>query len=507
MNAPLVLEIGNPYLKMAVFKPAIGATYLKDLATFNIANLSEDAIAKAITDFLKDFKVKTPQNIIISFSRHAVTLRNLRIPSANPSEIDDMIKLHVGRQVPYAKEEIVSGYRIIGKDTMGYSKVMLAIVHRESIRRTFRILERAGLYTDRVELSSDGVLSWLSRAIKVSDLKSPEAFIILDIDFNFTDFIVSTYENVLFSRVIAQGCEQLVDESKWPKFIGEMKQTIVISQGEEVAAKPSKIYIAGAVEKLKGLSSKIEIEFNLPVQVVEPLVNLPVAKEVVKKPADLFQNTSFSPLLGLGLGLDTVKKKINFVLPEAQIRKTLRERTKEVIFLGSSIMYLILVVCGIYLEKMHNRQTYLNLLSDRYKKIATEAEDLNEKVERIERIKSRLDTKSVAINYLYEISKLLPPEIVITSLSFQKDDKLDLKGVAAEMSDIFNFITTLESSVYFKDIQTRYTTRKKIKGKDVNEFELICPVKKGPPRREAGLPAGPAVIVAKNEEKRIGHAR
>jgi Tfp pilus assembly protein PilN len=306
------------------------------------------------------------------------------------------------------------------------------------------------------------------------NLKNPDPFVILDIDSNFTDFIVSSYENILFSRVMASGSEQLNDETKWQKFIGEMKQTLIISQGEEVLSKPSKIYLTGAVAKIKKIATLIETEFNLPVQIVEPLENMPVAKALAKDPEDVCDQVSFSPIFGLGL--DAVKKKINFVLPEAQIRKSLRERGKEMIMFASCAMYLILVICGVYMEKMHNRQVYFDLLKTRYQKIAKEADSLNEKVERIKRIKSKLDTKASAINYLYEVSKLLPSEIVINNMSFQKDDKVTLKGRTIEMSDVFKFISTLENSPYFKDIQTRYTTRKKLKGKDVTEFELICPV-------------------------------
>lgn len=463
-------------MKMAAFRSAIGTYYLKALSSVNASSFSEDDTARAIQDFLHGLSVKKPQNTIISFPRNSVTLRNLRIPSANPNEIDDMIKLHVGRQVPYAKEEIVSGYRIIGKDTMGYSKVMLAIVHRESIRKVFRILEKAGLYTDRVELSSDGALSWLCKAAKPADLKSGEAFIILDIDSAFTDFVVSTNENIVFSRVIALGADALSDESKWQKFIGEMKQTMVISQGEEILQKPTRVFVSGAVEKLRALSSKIEIEFNLPSQVVDPLINLPLAKEVEKKPAEIFESVSFSALLGLGL--DTLKKKINFVLPEAQIRRALRDRSREMIFLASGIMYVILIVCGIYLEKMNNRQAYLGMLNKRYEKIAGESEGLNEKMERIKRIKAKLDTRFSALNCLYEISKLMPPEIVLLNLNFQKDDKVSIKGQSREMSDVFKFITILEGSPLFKDVSTRYTTRKKLKDSDIIEFELSCPVEK-----------------------------
>jgi Tfp pilus assembly PilM family ATPase/Tfp pilus assembly protein PilN len=474
MNISLVLEIGNPWLKIVLFRGVLGTTHIKAMAAFNSPNAGEEALSGHIAGFLKEQGVKKPQTILICFSRNAVTLRNLRIPSSNTNEIDDMIKLHVGRQVPYAKEEIISGHRVIGKDNMGYAKVMLAIVHRESVRKIFRILEKAGLYSDRMELSSDGVLSWLTRALKVGENRSQEAFILLDIDGNFSDFIVSSYDNILFSRVITLGVEQLADEAKWPKFIGEMKQTMIISQGEEVVQKPSRIFVTGAGAALARLVRTIETELNLPVESVETLTHQPMAKDATFNPKDALRTTSFSALLGLGL--DAAKKKISFILPEAQIRKTLRERTREVIFFGTSAMYLMLAFCGIYFEKMHNKQSYSDVLAARYEKIASQAEDLSEKVARLQKIKSKLDTKSVALSYLYEISRLLPDEITVTSISFLKDDRLDIKGHAAQMSDIFKFVTTLENSPFFREVQSRYTTRKKVKGLDMNEFEIACPL-------------------------------
>lgn len=470
----LVIEIGNPWLKMALFKEGFGLSAIKGIAAVKMDVLSEEHIVSQIAEFLKKTNIKKPQNITVSFSRNAVTLRNLRIPSANPSEIDDMIKLHVGRQVSYAKEEIVNGYRITGSDSMGYSKVMLAVVHRESIRKIFRILESCGFYTDKVELSSDGILCWLCKVAKIPVLKPSEAFIVLDVDSNFTDFIVATCESILFSRVITLGSEQLGDEAGWTKFAGELKQSMVISQGEEVMHKPVKIFLTGSAGHIKGLCSKIELEFNLPVESVLPMTGMTAAKALVKEPAEIFERVSMSALFGLGL--DPLKKKINFVLPEAQIRKNLRERHHDLIFFGSAIMYLILVICGVYLEKMANRQSYLDLLKDNYQKVSLDAEGLNEKLERLRRIKSKLDLDSAVINFFCEISRLMPSEIVLKNFDFEKGKDVTIKGQAREMSDVFKLITILEESPYLKDIQSRYMTRKKIQGRDVNEFELICPV-------------------------------
>lgn len=473
MNTTVVLEIGNVWLKVVVFKTAIGAAHLRGVLAKDVSGLSDDLVGHEIAEFLRGLNVKKSQNLVICFSRHSVTLRNLRIPSVNPSEIDDMIKLHVGRQVPYAKEEIVDGYSLIGRDTMGYSKIMLAIVHRENIRKIFRVLEAAELYSDRIELSSEGVLSWFARAVKPGELKPEDAFLILDIDNSSTDFIVASSSMLLFSRTIASGAEQLRDQEKWPRFLGEMKQTMVISQGEEILQKPVRVYLVGVVGALQGLVSQIETEFNIPASVIQPLEGVAVGKDTAKTPSGVLEQLSFCSLFGLGLDLG--RRKINFVLPEAQIRKALRERVRDIILLGSGVMYFILVVCGIYLEKLHNRKAFLELLINRYKTIAVQAGGLDEEVERVKKIKSKLDTDSIVLNYLLEMSKLLPSEIVLINFSFQKDDKVTIKGQAREMSDIFKFITTLENSPYFKDVQTRYTTRKKIKGKDINEFELICP--------------------------------
>ncbi len=484
MTVTVVLEIGNPWLKVVVVRSAIGTAYVKALALFQLTSGTDEVIARQVAEFLKAQKIKRAQSAIISFSRNAVTLRNLRIPSANPSEIDDMIKLHVGRQVPYAKEEIISGYRIVGKDTMGYSKVMLAIVHRESVRRIFRILERAGLYTDRLELSSDGVLSWLCLALKGIGSRTSESFIILDVDNTFTDFIISGSENILFSRVITQGREQLVEQEKWPKFLGEMKQTLVISQGEEIAQKPTRIYLTGAGAGLEKLASRIETEFNLPVERVALLRGLPLAKEVTLEPEGVLDEASYSALLGLGL--DAQKKKINFVLPEAQIRKALREKTREAVILASSAMYLILILCGVFLERMHAKQARLDLIGERYKSMEEGVKVLDGKLERLRQIKSKLDTQTLAINYLMEVSRLLPGEILVTNIGFVKDEQVTIKGRTAQMSDIFKFITQLETSPHFKDIQTRYTTRRTFKGVDLNEFELICPVEAGENGSHAG---------------------
>ena len=46
------------------------------------------------------------------------------------------------------------------------------------------------------------------------------------------------------------------------------------------------------------------------------------------------------------------------------------------------------------------------------------------------------------------------------------------------MSIVFAFVDSLEKSSYFKDVKTRYTTKRKDGTRDVTDFEINCLLEK-----------------------------
>ena len=49
-----------------------------------------------------------------------------------------------------------------------------------------------------------------------------------------------------------------------------------------------------------------------------------------------------------------------------------------------------------------------------------------------------------------------------------------MQGRAAAMSNVFEFVTTLENSPFFENVKTTYTTTKKDKDTEYAKFEIIC---------------------------------
>lgn len=457
-----VIEISPQWLKLAAVKPTLSGAQIVNLTVEPVASLNTEGLAGELSALLKKLKF-TPYPLIVSFPRNLVTMRNLHLPSNNPKEIEGMIDLHMGRQVPYPKEEIIGSHQILGADEAGYSRVLLAITHREALRQVFNVLNNVNLFPEKVELSSQGVLSWLISSQKVN-FEPGKIYILLDIDSNFTDFMIADIDNLLFSRSIACGAEQIaIEEIRRTKFISELKQSLVIFQSEEMNKKPAKIFISGSTDDINGLTALLEKELDARVA-------------VVKSDAAIPKNVSISAVLGLAM--EPHRKRINFILPEVQIRRALKERSRELVLLGSLLMFILVVVSGIFLERMYNRAGYLKLLDRKFQEVGDDVTKLDMMTKKTEVIKERLNSRSKSLDCLYQIHRLIPAEIVVKMLTFEADDKITLRGQTPAASDVFKFKDILAKSGYFKDIQIKYTTKKRIAERDINEFELVCPIVK-----------------------------
>lgn len=460
-----VVEISNQFIKLAAVKPSLSGLEIINLTVKEAASNDIEDISKELAALIKGLKF-TPSPLIVSFPRNLVTMRNLHLPSGEPKEIEGMIDLHMGRQAPYPREEIIGAFQILGTDETGYSKVILAISHRDALRQVFNALNTVALFPEKMELSSQGVVSWFLHNER-PHLASQAIYILLDIDNNFTDFLIIDRDKLLFSRSIAFGAGQLeTTEQMQTKFISEVKQSLVIFQSEEMNKKPNKIFISGATDNITGITTLLKQEINTEVEIFKPKIPFPLVPK----------NVSVSSILGLAV--DTKASRINFILPEVQIRKALKERSREIILLGSLLMFIFMAGLGIFLERSFNRSSYLKLLDTKYQSSRDDIEQLDTMVKQIKIVRDWLDSRASIINYFYQIQKLIPQEVVLKIINFDVDDNINLRGQAQAMSDIFHFVTILENSTLYKDIQVKYTTKKKIADKEITEFEIVLPLSK-----------------------------
>ncbi len=466
MNLNVAVEINKQYLKVVAVESGANQQNTFNCIVESVVSLTDDQIAAKLTDILRREKLR-PHAIYVSLPRDFVTVRNLHLPSQDNQEITQMIELHIARVVPYKKDEIVFTYKLSGMDEMGYARVILGIIQIDALRRQANIIEKVGYFADNVILSSYEPLQWVLKSC-TEDITQNDLYAILDVDSAFTDFIVFSKQGLLFTRNIPVGANPIAakDDVGLMKLLGEAKQSLIIFYNEAVNKKPSKIFLTGA-SVVDSVATQIEKEMDIPVKVVPA----PYAKDL-QRVAKMNIPADASMVSVSQLSVDRGTQSMNFVLPELQIKRALKEKTRDLIVLGTGALYLLSIICAIFLGRFYKQQSYLTKLSQRLGVIGGEAEELISQARETEVIKDCLYSRKLPLMAIYQLQKAMPQEIAVSMLGIDDKGMVSLRGQASQLSDVFKFVTTLEKTGVFKDIETKYTRKRKLREREITDFEL-----------------------------------
>jgi Tfp pilus assembly PilM family ATPase len=237
----LGIEIGNQRLKIIHFN---SKNEILDWVSTDIRTMADEAIVEFIRNYILDKKINLVDVISHIPSANTIT-KNIELPSTNPAEIKQIIKLQAGHYSPYSPEEIVIDYIPIGVFRDGYTRIFLIIVNRDYIKHTYDIIERAGLKLKKIVLSLETMSLWYK------DRSNNNSLAILHMDVDNSDFMVIRDEKPIFLRNIPIGVEQLLyDRQRYPpKLVEEINHSLEAYQTEQLEPL-SKIIAIGSTAKV-----------------------------------------------------------------------------------------------------------------------------------------------------------------------------------------------------------------------------------------------------------------
>jgi hypothetical protein len=247
--------------------------------------------------------------------------------------------------------------------------------------------------------------------------------------------------------------------------VGEIKQSLLIfHKNESINKKPSAIFVSGAYDE--NIMSAIKREFNVPAKtVLNPAV--PAHKpEASPIPKDL------STAAIAEFANDSKGRRLSFALPEMMVRRSLKEKTKELTILGTTLIYLFAAIMAFFWGRQYNQQLYLKRLAGRNAVIGRDVGSLLGQYKKMEFVKDFIYQRKVPMLLMNELGKSVPPEIVLNYTSIENNEAVTLRGQGLKLSDVFKFVTTLENSKYFRDVSTKYTRTKKVKDREFTDFEI-----------------------------------
>ena len=403
--------------------------------------------------------------------RHLVTVRFLKLPSTDDNEIMKMVKIESPKHVPYADEDVVSGYRIIEKLKDGYSNILIAVAQAEAVRGEVDILKKAGMIVESVSLGSEALLLWY---LDAHQFDKDISVLLVNIDADHIDMDVIAGGMLLFTRGVAYSAAKPISSEK---IIDQVNVSISAYKKESLKS-IDKVILSGMRGKADELKTLIAERMNIPVEVMDQMEKVPVSQEASLD----VEEASFIELVGLALKYDGVN--IN-LLPETFQEEQRLYLVKNNIITSLIISALIVVIAfGTVLKKLHDKRAYISYVDSELGKIEPQVRSAKSMSKEIDLVTSKIAERPLAIDLTAEIFKITPSGVTLNMMEYESNKMFTLRGAAPNLSDVFKYVTILGKSPYFKNVKVKYANKRVSQASGMADFEINCMISGS--RQEAG---------------------
>jgi len=456
MKTRIVIELAESFLKVSIGHKVV----VESLSSTDSASISA-----VLNQILKQNKCNIKNlDVFVVLNRNKITVRRVDLPSQDPKEIEQMLGLYLMRQIPYHKEEVCWAYQNLGFDGVSNSHLILAVALKNVFKNIISSFIPINILPESILMSSQGLLYYVTDACK-DKVTLHNSYMILDVDANYSDLVLVHNHKLGSSVVIPQGAVQLKNEQDKEKFVIELKQAIVALNNEIPDAKCERLFLTGAqIPSFSVIDSVLTKDFNLKAQYIS-------SKEYDNFISSGPKDVSLSAVIGFSF--QVAKDDIRFVVPELQIKKEMKSKVQQLMILGTSLIYILVFLGGIALLRLVQQQYYAAGLKAKVVSLSKDAKELDDITNKLKIAKQYIDPKASVLSPLLVLNRLCPDSITITNFNWEWQKSLSFRGYAQQIPDILGFTNTLSNSEYFKGAQNRYTRRRKLKDRDVVDFEIV----------------------------------
>lgn len=335
----VALDIGSNSVKIIQLAPAkkgwklvkLGMSQLPPEAIVDGSIIDSMTVINAVKELIaqQDIKVK---NTVSALTGHSVIIKKVNLPVMSEAELAESIQWEAEQYIPFPITDVNIDFQILGADTegRGQMEVMLVAVKKDVINDYTNVIKEAGMIPVIVDVDSFA----LENMFEVNYPVTPnENIAIINIGATITSINVLRSGITIFTRAIPLGGNQFteemqktlgisfkdaetlklggevsgVDAGNVPEVIErvsgnvalEVKRSIDFFVGGAPGMFVSKIYLSGGCAKTKGLPAIIQERAAIPVEVVNPFVNIECNPK--KFAPDYIKDSA--PYFGVGVGL------------------------------------------------------------------------------------------------------------------------------------------------------------------------------------------------------------
>ncbi len=457
-------------LKLARASFIQGRRVVTGLYYKDISGLQPSDQVKEVRVGLQALGLRAKQVHVLLASKYIIT-KSIEVPSLDPKEIEDIVRLQAVRHTPYSKEEVIVSHINLDVLLERYTKALLVIASNENVRKKTDIVDAAGLDVFSVRLVPEVITRTLTQFAPAA---SEGGYVYLDRA--YTDLVIVNKGKPNFVRSIPIGVSQLRQDAEggMKMLLDEIKKTVDAYQSEDPGSSAKRLAMIGldCPEQLE-LARRTESDLGLKSEIAFLESKLPI-DAVAKKVLSEYKDISFLDVISDALNGEECA--VDLIPEDLRIKKSFKAKGQEIFLAGCFLMVIFILTMSVFLVKIYFRNSYLKEIHGNFEVREREASELMVLSEDTRQIENFNKKKGRALTIFNEIQTVLPQEMYLSEIILTSDEKISIKGTSDFMSAVFSFVTEFEGNPYFRNVTTDYTKSRRENDRDVSDFGITASV-------------------------------
>jgi hypothetical protein len=449
---------------------AVGGGPGRGLQAVHSAPLGASAdLVQVLRALLKNLK-SIPAEVIAVIPRELVLTRVVKFPSIQEGELAQMVELYAKAQLPYAREQTVIDFHLLGR-AEGFSTVAVIACQCEVVNRHLAILRDAGLSPTLLTMSSWGVLGWYQQLLRhppspKSLVGGQEPTLVVNLDDTRTDLVLIADGRILSTRSVGQGFQEWEASGEVATLLSfEVERSRAAIRNELPGTEVRSLIVTG-------LSVSVPWEDQLAQRVGLPVTVVNSAQPFT--PRSLALSTPVSPVVVGGLACSDMRTLLNLNPPEIRTQVHHRRQVSELTTVSLLLAAVLALGAGLLSLQMarHRRvsSTIDRLLAD----IEPRAKQIKEQVQTIQLVTSVLEDRRQLASTLSGVFRATPASVALEAVSFERPKReIVLRGNAASNQSVLDYLGQLERLEEIGEVRLKYSTRRTTSAGERTDFEVL----------------------------------
>ncbi|MCX7007776.1 MAG: PilN domain-containing protein [Kiritimatiellaeota bacterium] len=377
-------------------------------------------------EFVKPLAAKWPGALWLTLPAAQALLRVVSLPTTDDTELRGMAELQLDKFSPFPAENMVMALEVVERQEKA-TRVLIAAAQREAIAAQAAALLAAGLLPAGVGVD---ILGWWQNLKAAGKLAERGGELVILLTSTGADLLALHNGHPLLFRALSQnltGSAEIIEELDFA----------LLSLEAEWGEETPRLSVWRAPEVPAALAEAIQAHTELRVTVHE-LAQLPTLTEgVAQRAADA---AAMAPV-------------INLVLPDWLTEARQRVVRRRLTLAGSVVgVAWFLAVAGVIGASQLAKSNVANMQREQARLEAPVAE-VRRQQDLVKVLQQYSDPAGTALECLREISAALPDGVKITSFTFAKGEKVQVRGEAEDAKGIYAFQQGLKGAPRFKQVQ------------------------------------------------------